>query len=239
MIGAKEPMASNSPAENAASTRPLTKVGLYRFSMAQFLVALVVLIITFPFTTDLKNGEAIENVLLLVVMVSAALAVSGRNAILGLVLVVPAICGPLLNIYWHGLVPLWVITATHVAFVAFIIYQLLRFVLRASRVNSQVMCAGIAGYLMLGLLWTPAYRMVSQFSPRAFTGAHLPADGILKRFDALYLSFTSLTCLGCNDIIPLSNAARMLLMLEAVTGVMYLAILIARLVALYTKSADD
>jgi hypothetical protein len=207
--------------------------------MVEFLAALIVLIIAFPFTANLKNGESIENLLLLVVMISAVLTMSGRNAILGLILVVPAICGPLLDIYWRGLVPFWIITATHVVFVAFIVTQLLRFVLRASRVNTQVMCAGIAGYLMLGLLWTPAYRMISQMTPGAYSGPHLPPDGLLKRFDALYLSFTSLTCLGCNDVSPVSNAARMLLMVEAVTGVFYLAILIARLVALYSREADN
>ncbi len=232
-------MANNVQPENAAASSSLKKARFYRFTMVQFLAALIVLIVTFPFTANLKNGDAIENFLLLLVMLSAALAVSGRNALLCVILLVPAICGPLLDIYWRGLVPLWVITATHLVFVAFIVSQLFRFVLRAPRVNMQVMCAAIAGYLMLGMLWTPAYRMLSQMTPGAFTGAHLAPDGVLKRFDALYLSFTTLTCVGCADINPVFNGGRMLLMVESVTGALYLAILIARLVALYSRSAGD
>ena len=57
----------------------------------------------------------------------------------------------------------------------------------------------------------------------------------MGRFDALYLSFVSLTCLGCNDITPISKVARMLLMVESMTGVLYLAVLIARLVTLYSR----
>jgi hypothetical protein len=58
----------------------------------------------------------------------------------------------------------------------------------------------------------------------------------LGSFDALYLSFVSLTCLGCNDIAAESNVARMLLMVESTTGVLYVAVLMARLVALYSQS---
>jgi len=44
--------------------------------------------------------------------------------------------------------------------------------------------------------------------------------------------------LGCNDITPISKVARMLLMVESVTGVLYLAVLIARLVAVYSRSPE-
>jgi hypothetical protein len=120
-----------------------------------------------------------------------------------------------------------------------VVLQLLRFILRSTRVNSEVMCAGISGYLMLGIWWTSAYLTVSQLSPGSFSGIHLAANGALGRFDALYLSFVSLTCLGCNDIMPQSKVARMLLMVESTTGVLYVAVLIARLVALYSRSVDN
>ncbi|HXC98710.1 MAG TPA: ion channel [Verrucomicrobiae bacterium] len=51
----------------------------------------------------------------------------------------------------------------------------------------------------------------------------------------LYLSFVSLTSLGCNDITPLSKVARMLVMVESLTGVLFLGVLIARLVSLYSN----
>ncbi len=78
--------------------------------------------------------------------------------------------------------------------------------------------------------------MISQLNPDSFSGAHLTANHSLTRFDALYFSFVSLTCLGCNDITALSKTARMLLMVEATSGVLCLAVLIARLVALYSHS---
>jgi hypothetical protein len=62
-------------------------------------------------------------------------------------------------------------------------------------------------------------------------------------FETLYFSFSTLTTVGYGDIIPVSNPARMLAMMEATTGVFYLAVLIARLVGHYsgnqpTESTD-
>ena len=81
--------------------------------------------------------------------------------------------------------------------------------------------------------------MVSQLNPGVFASVHLPANQGLGRSDALYPSFVSLTCKGCNDITPLSKVARMLVMMESTIGVLYVAVLIARLVALYSKAVES
>jgi hypothetical protein len=211
------------------------RAGLFRYSMTQFLAALIILVVTYPFVVELDNGDLIENVLMMVLLISAALAVGGRSWVLTIGLVIPALAGPWLDLYWRGIVPGWIITGTHVVFVGFVVFQLLRFILKATRVDSEVMCAGISAYLMLGIMWTPAYLMISQLSPGSFSGVRLAANQGLGRFDALYLSFVTLTSLGCNDITPLSKVARMLLMVESLTGVLFLAVLIARLVALYSN----
>jgi hypothetical protein len=206
--------------------------------MAQFLVVLILLLVTFPFVIDLRHGVDIEDSLMMVNLISAVLAVGGRKWFLTIVLAIPALAGPWMDHYLHGVVPSGLFSCLHMVFVGFVVGQLLRFILRSSRVNSEVMCAGISAYLMLGLLWTAAYRMVSELNPASFAGAHLAAHQALDRFDALYLSYTSLTCLGCADIAPQSKIARMLLMVESTTGVLYMAVLIARLVALYSTQPE-
>ena len=223
----------------AAVAKVSSRAGLFRFSMAQFLLALIVLVVTYPFVLDLDAGALIANLLMMVLLISAVLAVGGHRWLLTILLVIPALAGPWLDRYASGLVPSWIITGTHVVFVGYVIVQLLRFILRATRVNSEVMCAGISGYLMLGIMWTPAFLMVSQLSPGSFSSVHLAANQPLGRFDALYFSFVSLTCLGCNDITAVSNVARMLLMVESTTGVLYLAVLMARLVALHSSSINS
>ena len=210
--------------------------GLFRFSITQFLIALVLLIVAYPFITELSNGELIENSLLIVLFVSAALAVGAGKWPLTIVLIIPAILFASIHEFHPGLVPIWVITGTQTIFVGFVVVQLLRFILTANNVTPEVLRAGIAGYLMLGILWTPLYLMISELNPNSFSGTHLLPGQVLGRFDALFLSFVSLTCLGCNDITPLSKPARMSLMVESLCGVLYLAVLIARLVSLYSSA---
>ena len=130
----------------------------------------------------------------------------------------------------------WVITGAGVVFIGFVFAQLLRFILRAPRVNSEAPCAGLSGYLLLGLLWASAYLLVARLTPGAFKLlSGLAGAEPMGRFDTLYLSFASLTCLGCNDIVPVSRPARMLVVMEATVGALYLAVMIARLVALYSR----
>jgi Ion channel len=224
--------------KNAPAGKIQARAGVFRYSMTHFLAALIVLVVTYPFVEELADGDFIENVLMMVLLISAVLAVGGRRRTLTILLVIPALAGPWLDLYWHGIVPGWLITGTHMIFVGFVIGKLLQFILRATRVDTEVMCAGISAYLMLGIMWTPAYLMISQLSPGSFSGVHLAANQSLGRFDALYLSFVTLTSLGCNDITALSKVARMLVMVESVTGVLFLAILIARLVALYSSRAQ-
>jgi voltage-gated potassium channel Kch len=60
----------------------------------------------------------------------------------------------------------------------------------------------------------------------------------IPRATFLYFSMLTLTTLGYGDIVPLTPAARMFAALESVTGVLYVAITVARLVAAYQKTDD-
>jgi hypothetical protein len=120
------------------------------------------------------------------------------------------------------------------ALIAFVVANLLRFVLRAPSVNTEVLCASISAYLMLGLLWTVAYWLVAQVNPNAF--AFNPPSATkqtMAGFDSFYFSFITLSTVGYGDITPVSRIARWLAAMEAMTGSLYVAVLIARLVALY------
>ena len=88
-------------------------------------------------------------------------------------------------------------------------------------------------YLLLGLIWGVVYAVLGAHSPGAFAG-HAGADGTLT--DWVYFSFVTLTTVGYGDITPVATSARSLAMLEALTGQLYPAIIIARLVSLQTTS---
>jgi hypothetical protein len=228
------------------STRGITEVGATRkrswyrrYPAAQFLAALALAIVSSPYTEEMRDGDLIEAVRLTVVLFTGLLAVgeNRRTAVLGIGLVLPALIGKWVNHWLPELVPDWTFLLPGVLFVTFLIAYQLRFILRAPHVNSEVLCAGISGYLLLGLLWSLAYVLVAQLSPGAFAFTTGPdASHVMKGFTALYFSFVTLSTVGYGDIAAVSNSARMLAMTEATVGIFYTTILIARLVSAYSSA---
>ena len=63
------------------------------------------------------------------------------------------------------------------------------------------------------------------------------SDGGTPRFfDLLFFSFTNLTSVGLSDILPVGDHARSLVILEQVAGVLYVAMVISRLVAMTVRN---
>jgi hypothetical protein len=217
--------------------------GLFRNSVAYCLAALVLIFVAAPFIEHFHGGEHIEAGLMTLVFLSAALAVGERRKTLAwaAVLVTPALAGKWLNRWRPDLVPPEVFLCTGLVFIVFVVVHLLRFILRAPRVNSEIMCAGVATYLMLGWLWAFAYMLVAQIVPDSFVFTVGPASTrSLEGFRSIYFSYSTLTTVGFGDIIPVSSGARMLAMTESISGLFYVTLLIARLVALYySQSASD
>ena len=213
-----------------------------RFSAVGLLIALALLFISSPFVEDLPHGEVIEAVLLTLVMVSAVVAVGGRGRtlVVALLLVAPALASRWLNHLRPDLIsPLFHIV-TAIAFFVFVVANLLRFILRAPRVDANVLCAGLSGYLLLGLLWAPAYLLVARVNPGAFVlSAGSDAGAAMDGFHAFYFSFITLCTVGYGDVTPVSKVARMLAVGEAVAGLFYVAVLISRLVAVYSSTAPS
>ena len=202
-------------------------------------MALGLLFVSAPFVQDLPQGDLLESVLLTLVMVSAVLVVGSRRKvlILALVLLTPALAGKWINHFRPDLLHPAIFLAAAVAFFAFVITRLVAFLVRAPRVDANVLCAGVSGFLMLALLWVPAYAAVARLNPHAFTlpaGADAPAT--LDGFSALYFSVITLCTVGYGDIAPVSRVARMLAMTEAITGLFYMAVLISRLVSVYSSA---
>lgn len=105
------------------------------------------------------------------------------------------------------------------------------------RVNHDVIWAAINVYLLLGLIWAYGYEFLELANPRSFRG---PDPNIpLNRDDFFYFSYVTLATLGYGDILPATRSARAIAILEALTGQLYLAILVARLVGAYVGKSDS
>lgn len=105
-----------------------------------------------------------------------------------------------------------------------------RQILLTGHVNSNKVIGSVALFLLLGLMWAIAYLILLEFSPHSFTGMEAISWG--QNFsNAAYFSFVTLTTLGYGDISPLTPLAQVIVYLEAITGVFYMAIVVSSLVS--------
>lgn len=105
-----------------------------------------------------------------------------------------------------------------------------RQILFTGHVNSNKVIGSVALFLLLGLMWAIAYLILLEFTPDAFTGMEAISWG--QNFsNAAYFSFVTLTTLGYGDISPLTPLAQVVVYLEAITGVFYMAIVVSSLVS--------
>jgi hypothetical protein len=120
----------------------------------------------------------------------------------------------------------WVGMVFFSAVLVFLVWALFQ----AKRVDADTVFAASAVFLLLGFVCAYAFILVHLVDPSAFslTDSDLADPGPAL----LHYSFTTLTTVGYGSISPMSDMARMISDLEAVIAQLYLAVILARLVAL-------
>jgi hypothetical protein len=123
---------------------------------------------------------------------------------------------------------MWAITWS-LAAILVIVWVLLTEVLSTGPVTPNRIQGAIAVYLLFGVGWAHAYHLAELAHPGSFNNAGGPMSTVS---DWAYFSFVTLSTVGYGDITPVRPVARTLAMGEALSGQLYLAVLIARLVAM-------
>ncbi len=117
-----------------------------------------------------------------------------------------------------------------IIFLSYIIYNALLHFGRSSKVDFNIVIASVVVYLLLALIWAESYNLIEIVAPGSFNFAVVVPGAGASRFT--YFSFITITTLGYGDIIPATNLARVVSMLEAFVGQTYLVVLVARLVGM-------
>ena len=88
--------------------------------------------------------------------------------------------------------------------------------------------------MLLGFAWSGIYVSIELLKPGSFMQAGAGGyEPVGKASDLIYYSFTTLTTLGYGDITPQIPVTQSLAILEAITGVLFMGILIGTLVGIY------
>jgi len=127
---------------------------------------------------------------------------------------------------------------TMMVFFLYLQFLIVRQMMHAHKVDMNTIFGAMNIYLVAGLIWAYAFILLNHFDGNAF---HMPNYELLNKEVELftYYSFTTLTTLGYGDIVAESAQARMLSVLEAVFGQLYLAIVISKLVSISWHDKND
>ena len=201
------------------------------------LIALVAFVTIVPVLEAVGYGGTIFTIFVSTILLSAAYAVSESRGQFYLTLI---LAGPAFALRWInnflGIPQLEfiadILTALFLLVVAMLI---LTHVLRDEKVSREKIFAALSVYLLLGVIWAFLFFFVDFLVPGSFRYGQ---EQVLTEAQMVYYSFVTLTTLGYGDIVPVSPTARSLATLEALTGQLYLTVLVARLVGLHITHAS-
>jgi Ion channel len=225
-------MAPRQPTITVFARRPRAKFSYLFFSQ-------VLLLALAPYLEKPGLPVFLLRLLTAAALLTAVYAVSERRAqwLTALILGVPASILNAVSAYRPDsqiAVPTLITTTL---FLAYALITLLFAVLRAETVTLDTIYGALSVYLLIAFVWGAAYLLLETLHPGALamSSSRDPSHHI-DWSDCMFYSFVTLTSLGYGDIVPVTSNSRSLSILEAVSGIMYVAVLIARLVGLHAAS---
>lgn len=217
--------------------KPLTKV-IDKTGRYGFLLLFLCLILGLkPFLDNVVERDLLADIFLIGILVSGVYALdrdpiaSRISCALAFIVIVLKVLSHILSskLYYLHLLEL-ILTAL---FIIQVLWMVLEHILIEQEVTSDTVLGGACAFVLLGFLWGYTYYILNTLEPHSFT-----ANRALSKepSDYIYFSFVTLTSTGYGDILPTSEKARGLVILEAITGQLYLAIMISRLVSLHISN---
>ncbi|GAB3448172.1 ion channel [Phycicoccus ginsengisoli] len=197
------------------------------------LAAQLVAVLAYPFFGDNPGGRTAIGVFGVLVMLVALYAVRATPALTWVAVVIGA---PVVALtVAEGFAPdndavrLWS-ALLHAAFYAYTAYGLIRYLFDDSWVTRDEIFAVGANFTVVSWMFAYVYMALQVLSPGSFVAYQ--GEGTRTFLELLYLSFANLTSVGLSDVVAVLPHARAVVILEQVAGVMYVALLIARVVGL-------
>ena len=200
------------------------------------LIALVVMLAAYPYAGE--GGALGVAAVLIPITAVAAVATRRHHRVIPVVLGFVTLAGIVQEITGAKVLPLLAVAVSALLLFAYTtIFVLLR-VLRSERVTGDTLCGAIAVYLMIGMTWSLVCVLLEYLQPGSY---RLAAVGMLQApgKDLLYFSYVTLATLGYGDVVPVTDGARSLAVLEGLCGTIYMAILVARLIGLHLSQTGS
>jgi hypothetical protein len=199
------------------------------------LLVMVVLQLTYPFSM-LGSWQNAVYFSFYVALLASGVYLSSVSRQHMIATAVVAVLNVAIGIPWvlSGGSVIWLALASYsllIVFQGMIIVVLVEYIFVTERVSRDVIFSASTIYLILGNLFTGLYMIIHTLDPEAFVSTTLDTPLPWQRM--VYFSYSTLTTLGYGDITPVSPWAQSIASLEAMLGLLYIAIILGRMASRY------
>jgi hypothetical protein len=196
------------------------------------LIGQLLVVLAYPFLDGTTPGRAILGVVQMVLVFTAVVAVRRTPALswVALLFGVPAMVFAVVEAVEPDTD--WIVVssaAVHVPFYFFVSYAMIKYLFHDDRVTRDELFATGAAFTVVAWAFAYLYSAAQVLWVGSFVGQ---TGSDQPWFNLLFLSFTTLTSVGLSDVVPIGAHARSLVIVEQVAGVLYVALVVARLVGL-------
>lgn len=204
------------------------------------LVSLLAFLILSAFVTNSRTSEVVLVFSAYPILGIAALELAEKSGLRwpAALLAVSSATVMLVSIF-HPKRPLlvanWVLLTVFLGFVAVVLFSYLD---ERGPITNARLHTSVSLYLIIAAFYYAVFNLIEVAHAGSFLENGRPLPAATSLHSLLYFSLLTLTTLGYGDIVPVSHQARIFATLESVTGVLYIAITVARLVAAYQRVAD-
>ena len=166
---------------------------------------------------------------------------SGRGIVLGIWLV--SLAGSALALAplpaeWHRLGRTLEIV-TVMPLLALVAIGILLFIFRSRTLTVDGIFATVTVYLIIAMFFSMLYLLLIEWHPASF---NLQVEGMspqVLQSNLLYFSLITLATVGYGDILPVSETARTLAVIEATVGQFYVAVIVAVFIGMYVTQRRE
>ena len=200
---------------------------------AILLFAQILAVLAYPFAGDTGVGRVLLGVFGVVVLAIAVYAVRATPALtwVAVLLGIPVVVLTVLEGIYPDNDTIGLVSADmHALFYAYTAYGLIRYLFDDMWVTRDEIYAVGANFTVVSWMFAYVFMAVQIIWPGSFVAYQ--GEGQRTFLELLYLSFATLTSVGLSDVTAVLPFARSVVIIEQVAGVMYIALIIARVVGL-------
>jgi len=210
-----------------------------------FFATIAVLLVD-ALTPSFRTGGLFSDLMMAAIILAALVETvrSRRNAIWAIGLGVPAVAARLIVAFRADTVvqSSAVLFLTSVFF-AYLIWNMVKELKERQRPIGERVFGALCAYVFIGIFFALTYAHIEYRYPGSFAMSQATAADVVAgeagSFPVFtYFSFVTLTTLGFGDITPIADSARTLAWVEALTGQLYLAVMVASLVGMHVAEAE-